>query len=91
MYFRQICLCLGHLTTLLTIQDLPQLENILSLYLDTFKTHVHKVLDRLVPEKSTELFSASCSLTKLELSGDFVGDEVDKRVVACLRTIFVPQ
>ncbi|XP_050301710.1 HEAT repeat-containing protein 6 [Anthonomus grandis grandis] len=62
----QICLCLGHLTTLITREDLSHLDGTLSLYLDTFKMHMRKVIERLVPEKSTDLFAASCTLSKLE-------------------------
>lgn len=85
----QICLSCGHLTTLLAQEDLSPLESILNLYQDVFKTHMHKVLDRLVPEKCTELFSAACCLTALESTGD-VNAASEKRVISCLKSVFVP-
>ncbi|KAJ8927250.1 hypothetical protein NQ314_020301 [Rhamnusium bicolor] len=66
----QVCLALGHLTTLLEKDDLLQLEDTIHLYCDTFKTHTHKVLERLVPEKSTALFSASYTLSTLYKQAD---------------------
>ncbi|KAF7272429.1 hypothetical protein GWI33_014777 [Rhynchophorus ferrugineus] len=80
----QICLTLGHLTALLTMQDLTSLENTIALYYDLLRAHMLRVLERLVPEKSTELSSAACYLDSLENS---CGDN-KKDVIRSLKTIF---
>ncbi|XP_066141865.1 HEAT repeat-containing protein 6 isoform X1 [Euwallacea fornicatus] len=84
----QICLCLSHLTCLLTKDDLPQLERFLVPYLDLLKTHMQRTIERLVPEKSTKLFSAAVHLNNLEtLLRDINSSE--KIVIDSLKAVFV--
>ncbi|KAJ8953878.1 hypothetical protein NQ318_019118 [Aromia moschata] len=85
----QVCLALGHLTTLLEPDDLLQLEDTIQLYFDTFKIHTHKVLERLVPEKSTTLFSASYALTALSKQTNLTSKQ--QNVVKSLTEVFVPE
>ncbi|KAG5900627.1 hypothetical protein JTB14_005905 [Gonioctena quinquepunctata] len=85
----QVCISLGHLTTLLQTDDLMQLQETIQLYFDIFKTHTHKVLERLVPEKSTTLFSASYALTHFSTQNDLTSEQ--RSVMKCLTNIFVPE
>lgn len=69
--------------------DLSQLEDTMELYFDTFKTHTHKVLERLVPEKSTTLFATSFTLSALYKQADL--NEKQKYVLQRFMDIFVPE
>lgn len=81
----QLCLSLGRLTTLLTKDDLIALESTLNLYFDCLKTHMHKVLERMVPEKSTDLSSAACYLDTL---GSTCNGKNDIILVERLKSVF---
>lgn len=59
---------MGHLTTLLTVEDLTYIHNIIILYLDILKLQMHRVLERVVPEKSSILLVASNHLNELKSS-----------------------
>ncbi|CAG9812627.1 unnamed protein product [Phaedon cochleariae] len=85
----QVCLSLGHLTTLLREDDLLQLQGTLDLYFDILKGHTHKVLERLVPEKSTTLSSASFALNRFSKLTGLSEDQ--KHVLNCLMDVFVPE
>ncbi|XP_060523367.1 HEAT repeat-containing protein 6 [Cylas formicarius] len=82
----QLCIGLAHLTVVLTVDDLVALEELLRLYLEVFKGHARRVLDRLVPEKSSELFSASCYLDNLRTTGNLT--DAQKRVLKDLLDVF---
>ncbi|XP_031335231.1 HEAT repeat-containing protein 6-like [Photinus pyralis] len=58
----QICLTLGHLTTLLRPEDFALINSSTYLYLDLLQHQMHKVLDRLLPERSAVLLSAATHL-----------------------------
>ncbi|KAF5291427.1 hypothetical protein FQR65_LT01738 [Abscondita terminalis] len=58
----QICLTLGHLTNLLVMGDLHLINDSIQLHYDLLAIQMHKVLDRLLPEKSTILLMAGSRL-----------------------------
>lgn len=84
----QICLGIGHLTALLTREDLPQVESHLARYVEILKTHMRKVIEGSVPEKSTELFNAASHLDELRVE---CRGTCEKRAVDTLTAIFVSQ
>ncbi|KAH1002858.1 hypothetical protein HUJ04_008893 [Dendroctonus ponderosae] len=86
----QICLCLGHLATLLQKVDLSPLEDRLAPAADMLQMQVRRVLDRLVPEKSGDLVAATSAISVLESNGN-IYSAAEQRVLACLKTVFVTQ
>ncbi|VEN58081.1 unnamed protein product [Callosobruchus maculatus] len=84
----QICLSLGHLTTFLQVEDLLQLQSTLQLYEDSLKTHMSKVTERLVPEKSTQLSEAVYALNQLEKRKEL--DENGRQVLERFKIVFQP-
>lgn len=63
----QVCLTLGHLTTLIKPEDFALLKNCTYLYLDLLQHQMRKVLDRLLPEKSSVLLSAATHLRNMPI------------------------
>nr|XP_023019529.1 HEAT repeat-containing protein 6 [Leptinotarsa decemlineata] len=84
----QICITLAHLTTLLQTEDLTQLQETIQLNFDIFKTHTHKVFERLLPENSSALFSAADTLTIMSKQSSLSAEQ--KSVVENLINIFLP-
>lgn len=85
MILFQICLTLGHLTTLLETGDLKELNNVLDNRLDSLNSHMHRVQERLIPERFQILIRAADNVKRMtvsELSAD------DKGVVGSLRSVF---
>lgn len=68
---------MSHLVTLLQREDLSQLKDIIQLYFDLFKAHFRKVVERLVPEKSSIISSASYTLTTLSKDDSLNVDEIN--------------
>ncbi|CAH0563740.1 unnamed protein product [Brassicogethes aeneus] len=79
----QICLAIGHLTSIAAEEDLSKIHEVVDLYHDNLKINMHKVLERLVPEKSTSLYSAVSRLTALEAQ-----KTANKEAINTLKTIF---
>ncbi|CAG9838730.1 unnamed protein product [Diabrotica balteata] len=84
----QVCLSLGHLTTLLRKGDLGILQDVLDQHFDVFRTHTQKVLERLVPEKSTTLTTATITLNALSKDAGLNNKEM--QVLEQLTSVFVP-
>nr|CAH7726600.1 unnamed protein product [Callosobruchus chinensis] len=84
----QICLSLGHLTTFLQVEDLSQLQGTLQMYEDNLKTHISKVIERLVPEKSTQLSEAVYALNQLEKRKEL--DATSRQVLERFKIVFQP-
>ncbi|KAK5641733.1 hypothetical protein RI129_010280 [Pyrocoelia pectoralis] len=63
----QVCLTLGHLTTLIKPDDFALIKNCTYLYLDLLQQQMRKVLDRLLPEKSSVLLSAATHLRNVSI------------------------
>nr|CAI5828887.1 unnamed protein product [Callosobruchus analis] len=84
----QICISLGHLTTFLQVEDLSQLHNTLQLYEDNLRTHISKVMERLVPERSTKLSEAVYALNQLEKRKEM--DANGRQVLERFKIIFQP-
>ncbi|CAG9863491.1 unnamed protein product [Phyllotreta striolata] len=82
----QVCLSLGHLVTLLEKNDLVLLQNCIDLYYEVFRHHTQKVLERLIPEKSSTLISATFSLNQLSNQNGLSRSELE--VLDRLKTIF---
>lgn len=82
----QICLAIGHMTTLLTNEDLPHIDDNIILHLDLFKLQMHRVLERVVPEKSSVLLSAATHLNNLILQADMSPEQ--KNTVKILLDVF---
>lgn len=61
----QICLSFGHLISLLNMEDISIICDAVALHKDLLHVQVHKVLERLLPEKSTILINAKAYLTNL--------------------------
>lgn len=86
--FFQILLSLGHLTTLLEKDDLLPLNDAIQPFLEIFEINLRKVWKRLIPEKSTDLFAASCTLKQLCEKNVNSGE---KCVVQYLINLFEPE
>ncbi|XP_057658257.1 HEAT repeat-containing protein 6 isoform X1 [Diorhabda carinulata] len=84
----QVCLTLGHLTTILERRDLALLMDVVDPYLDAYKLHTRKVLDRLIPEKSKVLTAAALALNRLSAKSDLSPSE--KQILDCLKTVYEP-
>jgi len=82
----QICLTMGHLTTLLTPNDLVHIQDNTLFHLDLLKLQMHRVLERLVPEKSTVLLSAATHLNGLILIKDLNNEQ--KQTIKILLDVF---
>ncbi|KAK4874117.1 hypothetical protein RN001_013477 [Aquatica leii] len=82
----QICLTLGHLTTLLSKADLSSINSSVQLHYELLVSQMHKVIERLLPEKSTVLLQAAAHL-KTIASEDLTKEQ--QSVLNCLFKIFV--
>lgn len=60
----QVCLGMGHLTVLLTQEDLSGLKEVIGCHFDVLKSYMRRVLERVVPEKATVLYEASSFVQK---------------------------
>lgn len=61
----QICITIGYLTTLLTVEDLNSIKEFVLFHYDVLMLHMHRVLERVLPEKSTMLVAASGHIKEL--------------------------
>ncbi|KAF5270704.1 hypothetical protein FQA39_LY01442 [Lamprigera yunnana] len=63
----EICLTLGHLATLLKVEDLTLIKDNTQLHYELLQLQMRKVSDRLLPEKSTILLLAATHLTSMKI------------------------
>ncbi|KAF2895184.1 hypothetical protein ILUMI_10984 [Ignelater luminosus] len=82
----QICISVGHMITLLTIEDLTHIHSSIILYLDIFKLQMHRVLERVVPEKSSILLVASNHLNELKSTTNLTLEQ--KETLQILHDVF---
>lgn len=83
----QLCASISHLINLMKHEDAIAMKNELFPLMDITKQNWNRVLNRLVPENSASIISASAKLTELELSAK---NSEQKNAISIVNCCFKP-